>query len=91
MHASWRNKSPPCRALDPLSVRTNIIIFDISALGMGTQAFSDELKRRGILANGINATHMRMVTHLDVTRADCERAADVVAKLAGADITAITV
>ncbi len=74
--------------IDPLSVRTNIVIFDISGLGVGTQGFSRELKGRGVLANGINATHMRMVTHVDVTRADCERAATGVAELANAGIAA---
>jgi threonine aldolase len=61
-------------------VRTNIVIFDISGLGMSTLEFSEELRSRGVLANGINPTHMRMVTHLDVSRADCECAADTVAE-----------
>src|SRR3954454_14128171 len=52
-------------ALDPSRVRTNIVIFDISGLGIGTREFSHGLKLRGILANGINATHMRMVTHVN--------------------------
>ena len=30
------------------------------------------------LANGIDATHMRMLTHLDVTQEDYERAADAI-------------
>ncbi|MFL6463471.1 MAG: threonine aldolase family protein [Bryobacteraceae bacterium] len=78
-------------ALDPSRIRTNIIIFDVSGLGAGTKDFSQELKSRGILANGINATHMRMVTHMDVTRADCEYAANTLAKLAGANVTAVAV
>jgi threonine aldolase len=61
-------------------VQTNIVIFDISALGMSTLEFSLELKTRGVLANGINPTEMRMVTHLDVSPIDCERAADIVAE-----------
>jgi threonine aldolase len=60
--------------LDPERVRTNIVIFDISGLGIRTRDFSAELKQRGVLANGINETHMRMVTHMDVTREDCEAA-----------------
>jgi threonine aldolase len=76
-------------ALDPSRVRTNIVIFDISGLGTGTKEFSHELKVRGILANGINAAHMRMVTHVDVTRADCEHAADILAELANAHFTAV--
>jgi threonine aldolase len=68
--------------IDPARVQTNIVVFDISALGVTTANFSKQLRARGILANGISPTHMRMVTHLDVTRADCERAIDVLAELA---------
>ena len=67
--------------IDTASVQTNIVIFDISALGTTTAEFSGQLKEKGILANGINATHMRMVTHLDVTREDCETAIEVTTEL----------
>jgi len=68
--------------IDPGSVRTNIVIFDISGLGLTTAIFSQQLKSRGVLANGINPTHMRMVTHMDVSREDCEKAASRVAEVA---------
>jgi threonine aldolase len=69
--------------LDLSRVETNILIFDVSGLGVKTAEFSGELKNRGVLANGINATHMRMLTHSDVSRHDCETAANVLAELAG--------
>jgi threonine aldolase len=68
--------------IDPGQVRTNIVIFDISGLGVSTQDFSAELKARGVLADGIDQTRMRMVTHVDVDRAACERAAGIVAAIA---------
>jgi threonine aldolase len=68
--------------IDTQRVHTNIVIFDIAELGISTAEFSRGLKEKGVLANGINATHMRMVTHLDVSRADCEKAADAVGELA---------
>lgn len=68
--------------IDVKSVQTNIVIFDMSGLGLTTREFSDRLKQRGILANGISTTHMRMVTHLDVTREDCERVVEVTRELA---------
>ena len=74
--------------INPAEVRTNIVIFDISGLGVGTKDFSQELKLRGVLANGINTTHMRVVTHSDVTRADCEYAADILVEMAAALTTA---
>jgi threonine aldolase len=63
-------------------IETNILIFDISGTGRSTSEFSNTLKARGVLANGIDATHMRMLTHLDVTREDCKRAADITAEVA---------
>jgi threonine aldolase len=68
--------------IDPAGVQTNIVIFDIAGLGITTSEFSRQLKARGILANGISSTHMRMVTHLDVSREDCERAAEVLGEVA---------
>jgi threonine aldolase len=68
--------------IDLAGVRTNIVIFDVAQLGISTEQFSRELRARSVLANGIDRTRMRMVTHLDVTRADCERAADAVGEVA---------
>ena len=67
--------------LKPPEILPNVV-FDISGLGISTRDFSAELKRRGVLANGINATHMRMVTHMDVTREDCDAAIAVVSEAA---------
>jgi len=82
-HANARYLAERLSAIWPIQidagrVRTNIVIFDISGLGVTTAEFSRSLKEKGVLANGIDATHMRMVTHRDVLREDCERAADVV-------------
>lgn len=68
--------------IDPTRVQTNILVFDISGLGISTIELSLELKSRGVLSNGITPTHMRMVTHVDVSREHCERAADVLAEIA---------
>ncbi len=71
----------PGIVIDPNAVQTNIVIFDISSLGLLTTAFSAQLKSRGVLANGISPSLMRMVTHADVSSADCERAADLAEEL----------
>lgn len=68
--------------IDPARVATNIVVFDISGLGISTQEFSDRLRSRGVLANGIDGAHMRMVTHRDVDRRDCEDAAHALAEAA---------
>jgi len=72
--------------IDASRVDTNIVIFDISGTGMSTADFSRKLKECGVLANGINATQVRMVTHLDVSRADCESALEVVGEVVGAAV-----
>jgi threonine aldolase len=74
----------PGIAIDAASVQTNIVIFGIEALGLTTAEFSGELKRRGMLANGIDRYHMRFVTHLDVTTAQCEKAAEITAEVSRA-------
>src|SRR5579884_2996494 len=71
----------PGIGIDPTTVQTNIVIFDISGTGLTTTDFSAELKRRGVLANGIDENRMRLVTHLDVSREDCERAAEVLTQV----------
>jgi threonine aldolase len=71
----------PGIAIDAALVQTNIVIFGIEALGLTTAEFSGELKRRGMLANGIDRYHMRFVTHLDVTTAQCEKAAEITAEV----------
>lgn len=68
--------------IDPTQVRTNILIFDISGLGISTKEFSRNLKSHGVLANGAGGSRMRIVTHVGVDRRDCERAAEALAEVA---------
>jgi threonine aldolase len=71
--------------IDPERVQTNILVFDIACTGQTTVEFSANLKRRGVLANGINAHEMRMVTHKDVSRHDCEVALGAVSEVLSAE------
>ncbi len=64
----------PGVAVDPELVQTNILVFDISGSGLNTGELSERLKARGVLANGISQHHMRLVTHYDVSREDCQQA-----------------
>jgi len=77
--------------MDAASVRTNIVIFDVSGLGIDAAELSRNLKKRGVLANGISTTHMRMVTHADITRQDCEQAVaalhEIVAERSAASVS----
>ncbi len=69
--------------IDPERVQTNIAIFDIAATGISTAQMTAELKARGVLANGINAREMRMVTHYDVSRDDIEQTLNITKDILG--------
>jgi threonine aldolase len=60
--------------IDAAKVVTNILFFDVSGTGLGAYEISKLLAAQGVLANATNAQSIRMVTHLDVDRAGCERA-----------------
>lgn len=68
--------------IDPERVQTNVVIFDISGTGFTTTEFSDALKQKSVLANGINDREMRMVTHRDVSGVECQTAIDTVREIA---------
>lgn len=73
----------PGIAMDPRKTVTNIVVFDVSGVGIPPADISARLKQRGVLINYINERQMRAVTHYDVDRAACTQAlaavADVVA------------
>jgi threonine aldolase len=58
--------------IDLERVQTNILVFDIGGTGQTASELSAKLRQRGVLANGLNDRVMRMVTHKDVSRNDCE-------------------
>ena len=70
--------------IDPKKVATNILVFNISGTGMNTAEFSRRLAERNILAAGIDADTMRFVTHMDVSREDCESALQAIREICGA-------
>jgi len=64
--------------IDLEAVETNIVIF---RLRNGDAAkFCDGLKQKGVLASAIGADAVRFVTHYDVDREACERAAALVSE-----------
>ncbi len=57
------------------SVETNILFFDVSDTGKSSGEVEAGLNERGVRMNGYGSrTVIRAVTHLDVSREDCERA-----------------
>ncbi|MBY0506792.1 MAG: aminotransferase class I/II-fold pyridoxal phosphate-dependent enzyme [Bryobacteraceae bacterium] len=64
--------------VDPARVRTNIVFFDVSGTGWTAAAFSAALKERGLIMSAFGAREIRLVTHYDVSRVDCEAAFAIV-------------
>ncbi len=62
--------------LDPPHVDTNIVIFRVSAEWGTAAELAAELKDRGVLMMAFARQKVRAVTHLDVTRADVQRACE---------------
>ena len=60
--------------IEPNSVQTNILVFGVADTGFDSKSLSLRLKAEGVLADGVNQITMRMVTHYDVSRRDCEQA-----------------
>ncbi len=69
--------------LDPAKVATNILVFNVAGTGMSASQFSTKLAEQGVLASGIDAENLRMVTHMDVDRAACARALQAVRAICG--------
>jgi threonine aldolase len=70
--------------IDPKKVQTNIVIFDVGQTRLGASQFVEKLNQREVLTGAVDATRIRVVTHRDVSRADCEQAVRVIGEVVGA-------
>jgi len=71
-------------SLDPEKVVTNIVIFDVKALGQTAEQVCQALERRGILCQtGVGKYDVRMVTYYDIDRARIDRALTVTTEVLG--------
>lgn len=68
-------------AIDMECVQTNIIIADVTPLGITPADLVPRMLGLGIKANAFGPTTLRFVTHLDVTRQDIEEALRLLATL----------
>ncbi|WP_137292754.1 threonine aldolase family protein [Nocardioides dongxiaopingii] len=75
-HAHARLLAEAC-GVDPATVETNIVVVQRPDAG----AFVERAAATGVRVATVGPTTVRMVTHLDVTRADAERAAAVLSEL----------
>lgn len=63
--------------LNPSEVETNIVIFEVEAALGPAADFADKLRARDVWMMATGPTKVRAVTHLDVSRAQIDRAIDV--------------
>jgi len=68
----------PGLKMDVGRVQTNIVIFEITRDGATAAEVIRQLGERGVLAGSVGPRHIRFVTHMDVDRAACARAVEVV-------------
>ena len=68
----------PGLRLDPPEVETNLIFFDVEREAGTAQAVAAALKARGVLVGATAPQRIRACTHLDVSAAQAERAADAI-------------
>jgi threonine aldolase len=67
--------------LDPATVETNIVIFDVVAAGRTGAEIAEQLRREGVRVSVFGPTRLRAVTHLDVSRQDIERAITILRRI----------
>jgi len=70
--------------LDLTTVQTNILVFDLADGAPDAAALVAAARERGVLINAFGPRRVRVVTHLDVSRDQCDHAAGVLARLAEA-------
>lgn len=63
--------------VDPASVDTNIVVFGHA----DAPAYVARAREAGVLVSAVGPRTVRLVTHLDVTKADAERAAEILSAL----------
>jgi threonine aldolase len=69
----------PGIALDPAQVQTNIIIFGVEPSGHGSGRVVEAMKAAGVLADALDGTRVRVVTHYGLEQRHIELAATRIA------------
>jgi threonine aldolase len=67
--------------LDAATVQTNILVFDVAPDGPDAATVVARARERGVLLFAFGPRTLRVVTHLDVSRGECQRAADILAEV----------
>lgn len=66
-----------------LPVETNIVIFCVASTQRQPEEIVESLRANGVLVSSVGGSRLRLVTHYDVSRADCEHALAVLRQVLG--------
>jgi threonine aldolase len=69
-------------AVDMKRVQTNMVLVDISGLGVADEVFLSKLKEKGVLASATSKNKVRMVTHRGIEQEHREKAIAAIANVA---------
>ena len=75
-------RESPHLTLVPEKVDTNLVIFQIDLKWGSAAEFVAALKEHGVLALAVAKQRVRMVTHLDVSEAECRQAGEAIQSVA---------
>jgi threonine aldolase len=64
-------------------LHTNIVVWELEEARMGASDLVAMARAQNVLINALGPNKLRLLTHLDVSRDDCARAADILAGLLG--------
>ncbi len=70
-------------SIDPRHVQTNIVIFGIAGAKITAPQVAESMKKQGVLIHALGKAQIRLVTHLDVTAEDIEKALKAFGKALG--------
>ncbi len=87
-HANARMVAERLAACPGVKIRlehlhTNIVVWELDGARLKPADLVALARAQGVLITALGAAKLRLVTHLDVSRADCARAGDVLAQLLG--------
>ena len=71
----------PGFALTPPEVETNLVWFTVDSRHVGAKEVAERLKAKGVLVAPLGTRVIRAVTHLDVSREQCMKAAEAIHSL----------
>ena len=76
-----RLAASPRVALHLATVQTNILVFEVTPEAPDAATIVARARERGVLIFAFGPRKIRVVTHLDVTREQCERGAEILAAI----------